>query len=338
MTNTNTISEVLEKIRKTYSFADKVEFLENVNSGYLSQNFILKNNDNKFFLKQYRFDNIQKVNTVHQVKFFFANGNIPIILPIKNDLDEYVFEHKNMIYSLFPYVDGKIIERSKLSAKAFESSGKMLAKIHSLSRNDFPKILQNHTKGWKKKDFLSDTQTLIDKIESIKLKTDFDKLALDTIRYKNTLVSNNYLKYEELDLQNNHIIHGDYHEQNIFYDKNSEVKFIFDIEKTEIAPRVLEIARSMDLMCFSGNYELKNFKNANIYLTAYNKIYPTNHNELKRGIMAYYLKKAHSLWIEKEHYLKNNSRVDCFLQGELSMLKYYAQNIETFFEKLKIKN
>jgi Ser/Thr protein kinase RdoA (MazF antagonist) len=336
MDNTDTILAVLEKIRDLYEIAGKAELLEKVNSGYLSQNFILQNGSNKLFLKQYRFDDFEKIKEIHRVKLFFSNGGIPIILPIQHNEGDLIFEHDGKFYSLFPFVEGKIIRRAERSRKAFDSTGAMLAEIHILSKNGHPDIIHDYAKGWKKKKFLSEAKNVRRKIETFLNKTDFDKLALSTLDYKTDLVKQNKLQYEKLNLRNDHIIHGDYHGQNIFYDENDEIKYVFDIEKTEVAPRVLEIVRSMDFMCFSNNYEVKNFEDANAYLAAYNKVYPLSKNELIRGMKAYYLKKTHSLWIEKEHYLKNNFRVDVFLEGELLMLRYYSRNFDKFTEKLNL--
>lgn len=151
------------------------------------------------------------------------------------------------------------------------------------------------------------------------------------------LVAENNLRYEELNLQNEHIIHGDYHGQNIFYDENEEVKYVFDLEKTGVSPRALEIARSLDFMCFSNNYEKESFEDADAFLSSYNEIYPIDKRELSCGIKAFYIRKARSLWIEREHYINGNRRVDCFLKGELSMLKYYSQNLNEFINKLNLR-
>ncbi|MEK6935269.1 MAG: phosphotransferase, partial [Nanoarchaeota archaeon] len=274
MENTETISEVLEKIQKLYGIAKKVELFEKMRDGYLSQNFILQNGGTKLFLKQYRFDNLEKIKEIHRAKFFFASGNIPVILPIQNNEGDYIFEHAKKYYSLFPFVEGRIIQRTERSRKAFESAGKMLAEIHILSKQGYPDIIHDYVKGWKKEEFLSEAETIKQRIETTSVKTNFDKLALETLQCKIKLVAENNLRYEELNLKNDHIIHGDYHGRNIFYDENDEVKYVFDIEKTTVSPRVLEIVRSMDFMCFSNNYEAKNFEDANFYLAAFNKIYP----------------------------------------------------------------
>src|SRR3989338_5272717 len=184
MENTKTISEVLGKIRKLYGIAEKAELFEKVKDGYLSQNFILQNDGTKLFLKQYRFDNIEKIKEIHRAKFFFASGNIPVILPIQNSEGDYIFERAGKFYSLFPFVEGRIIQRAERSLKAFESAGRMLAKIHILSKNGYPDIIHDHTKGWKKEVFLPEAQEIKQKIETISVKTDFDKFALNTLQFK----------------------------------------------------------------------------------------------------------------------------------------------------------
>lgn len=336
MNNSAKITKLLLKVGQTYQIAQQPRLVEKVKSGYLSQNFILQSGKTRLFLKQYRFDSIERINEIQQVKFFLSQGGIPVVLPIKNNLGNFIFEHNHKFYSLFPFVKGKILRRRNRSSKAFASAGRMLAQIHALSKNGYPGIVKKKEKGWNKKEFLPKASEIQKQVESIENKTSFDRLALEVLQLKTKLVNKNDLSYRKLSLPGNHIIHGDYHAQNIFFDNNDEVKYIFDLEKTRLAPRVLEIVRSMDFMCFSGDFKSKSFSNANTYLKAYCQTYPINKNELERGIKAYYLKKVHSLWIEIEHYLNKNFRVDCFLEQELLMLRYYPKNYKIFIKKLDL--
>lgn len=326
----------LEKIRLLYREARKAELVEKVSGGYLSHNFILRSDTDKLFLKQYRFDNIKKIQEIHRVKNFFKEGGIPIILPIRNTDGESIFEDNGKFYALFPFVDGRIIRRTEKSQKAFASAGEILGRIHILSRDGFPDIIDSYDRQWDKVEFLKKAQSMKKTIEAIPQKTTFDKLALETINLKIRLAEENDICYEDLALKKDHIIHGDYHGQNIFYDDNDEVQNIFDIEKAELSPRALEVARAIDYMCFSNEYGTKNFNDARNFLSAYREIYPLDTGELARGVKAYYLKKAHSIWIEEEHYIKNNFRVDCFLEDELLMLIYYPDNFDEFIHKLSV--
>lgn len=251
-------------------------------------------------------------------------------------MGKYIFEDDGKFYALFPFVEGNIIRRKDRSPKAFASAGKMLGRIHALSKNGFPGIIDSYHKGWDKQTFLEKAETMKEKIEAIPKKAYFDKLALETLSCKIRLAEENEICYEDLGLGKDHIIHGDYHGQNIFYDNNDEVQNIFDIEKTETSPRTIEIARAIDYMCFSNDYAAKSFDDARIFLSAYNEIYPLGIEELARGVRAYYLGKIHSIWIEEEHYIRENFRVDCFLEGELLMLKYCPKNFNKFIGRLNI--
>lgn len=333
----NITKDTLEKICSAYEIAEGAILMEEVNEGYLSHNFILKNNRSLLFLKQYRFDDRNKIEEIHRAKFFFHQGGIPIILPFKNREGYTIFENEGKYYALFPFVEGRIIRRRDRSLRAFISAGKMLAKLHALSTKFSLPQIENKEKGWSKEGFLQKAKGIREKIENLPQQTPFDSLVLQSLDHKTRLVKNNEVHYEDFNFQNDHLIHGDYYGGNIFYDENEEVNYVFDIENAKMAPRAMEIARAIDYMCFSNEYGYDSFHAARSFLASYQGIYPLSHEELTRGIVARYLDKAHSLWIEEEHYLKDNYRVDCFLQGELDMLSYYSNNCSSLIEKLRLR-
>ncbi|MBA3550663.1 hypothetical protein H0W32_00445 [Patescibacteria group bacterium] len=53
-----------------------------------------------------------------------------------------------------------------------------------------------------------------------------------------------------------------------------------------MCPRVQELIRSVNFICFEEAPSEKDFKKAEIYLKSYNTIFPIN---LQQGIEAYYL-------------------------------------------------
>lgn len=329
------IAHILEKIRSEYAIAERSVLAGEIQEGYQSRNFILKNDQGKnLFLKQYRHKDFQRIEDIHRAKFFFSGGGIPVILPLRNGEGKYIFQASGRFYSLFPFIEGRIIRRRERSLKAFASAGRMLARLHALSQDGrFPRIGKEE-KGWEKATFLEKAEKIRDKIGIIPQKTPFDVLALKTLDLKRHLVLQNDVRYADFDFKNDHLIHGDYYGGNMFYDDEDEVSHIFDIELAKVSPRVLEIARSIDYMCFSNEYGPKNFLAARCFLKAYESIYPLGKGELPQGIRARYLDKLHSLWIEEEHYLMGNTRVDCFLAGELEMLRYYSAFYDQHIRRL----
>lgn len=320
------MKEILSKINKSYSI-DPINFKEKVSLGYLSNNFILENQHFKYFLKEYQILDGARIKEVHATKFFFASKEIPIILPLRESNGDTFFQNNGKYYALFPFIKGRIIKRVERSKTAIESTGSMLGKIHLLSKLETPNLVQKKSKPWDKDKFLNDAEIILKEI-SANPHDSFNQLAAKIIKLKSSLVKSNNIGPTDLNLKNDHLIHGDYHGLNLFFDKNDQIQSVFDLEKTELAPRAYEIARALDLLCFSQQYDSEAFQAAHIFLKGYSNFYPITEKELLNGFTFYYLKKIHSLWIETEHYIKKNYRVDHFLQSEFIMLDYYQNNIE----------
>ena len=203
----------------------------------------------------------------------------------------------------------------------------MLAKIHLLGKTT---ILKNTDKF----KIENETKTL-EKIENILVEinkkdylTDFDKLALENIGLKKKLLEKNILTMESLGFSCDHLIHGDYSDQNIFFDKVGEVSHVFDFEKTNYSPRVYELFRSMFYGFLINSGKAQDLNGAKKYLDAYSNIYPISKDEIKRGLQLYFVKIIHGFWVESEHYLKGSTRVDHFLKDDLNRIKYFSENLE----------
>ncbi|HBI17665.1 MAG TPA: hypothetical protein DDY52_06020 [Candidatus Moranbacteria bacterium] len=130
------------------------------------------------------------------------------------------------------------------------------------------------------------------------------------------------------------MVHGDFHEENLFFDKNGKVVAVFDWEKTNTYPRVLEVFRAMWFLCFYDGYSGKRFKRAKIFLRKYDETYPLNKKELRNGIEAWYLNQLHSAWVLDEVYIKNNSRVKVLFKSYVTFLNYQSKNLEKFSERI----
>ena len=132
-------SELIHKIIQLYPIAEGVKFGERVTEGFLSHNYILASPTKKFFLTQYSEEYSWEIlNDIHKVKFFFANSGIPVILPYEDINKGTIFEFKEKYFSLFPFAEGKILSREKLTKREFCNLGKLLAEVHILSREKLP--------------------------------------------------------------------------------------------------------------------------------------------------------------------------------------------------------
>lgn len=325
------MDEVLTKIKELYQL--NVHFVEKVTRGNLSENNIISDGQKKYFLKKYNFNTIERVQEVHNAKKFFSDSGIPVILPLVSKYNETFFFCHNSYYTLFPFVYGRHIEKGALSDTAIASLGKMLARIH-LAGKKSTLPMQEYLKGWNKEKLLAKAQALIEIIENKNPKDDFDASMLEDIQMRKGLMEANTIVLEDLNLGDNHLIHGDYSNTNVFFNAQDEVSEVFDFEKTIHAPRVFELIRSLMMMFFEGGVDVKNIEKAKLYLRSYGAVYPIGDDMLRTGLKLYYLRMIHSLWIPSEHYIKNNHRVDEFLTSNYRSIKYLSQHFEEFEQAL----
>lgn len=107
-----------------------------------------------------------------------------------------------------------------------------LAHIHLAGREDHSDIDVPEQKSWNREEFLEKAATIEECISLLPELSEYDLLALRSIEFKQELARVNPIHPDMLGLKNDHLIHGDYHGRNIFYNADDEVSHVFDFEKT----------------------------------------------------------------------------------------------------------
>lgn len=325
------MEKLLIKIFELYGL--RLELVEKVAKGFLSENFILGDTNKKYFLKKYRFREEERIKEIHQVKKYFSDGGVSVILPFVPQGGNSFFTYNNACYALFPFINGKQFERGELGEEAIESLGETLGRIHQLGKESRLKISKEFS-AWNKSESLETLARIGEEIKKKPLPDEFDALALQSIALKKRLVSLNILKYEDLKFQNDHLIHGDYLDHNVFFGTDNKVSHVFDFEKTLHSPRVYELFRSFMYVFLGDAMSSENLMKVKKYLDAYASVYPVSKDELVRGLKLFYLKSIHGAWVESEHYLKNNTRVDCFLYPDFMRIKFLSEHLNPIEDML----
>ncbi len=323
--------ELLKTIANLYDIPE-IKNTEKVKRGFLSENYKLSTNANNYFLKKYRFDNEKKIKDIHLSKKYFSDNGIPVIMPIKTKTGVTYFKQGSSYFTLFQFISKLQPDLGYLNDEMITSMGKMLGKMHLIGKNCSLK-LTNTFDTQNNDETLKIANILIDKILQLKTKTNFDKLALKTIIFKKKLIEKNNIEYKDLHLINDHLIHGDYLDSNIFFGNNNEVKYIFDFEKIKYAPKTHELFRSV-IYSFLTDFNKISIEKIKLYIKSYLEICPIDKKELKNGFIAHYTESMHNFWVEKEHYLKGNNRVDLFLEPNYKRLKFTSENLETLIQEL----
>ncbi len=209
----------------------------------------------------------------------------------------------------------------------------MLARIHLLGK-DATLPINDHFKIEDDALTLSKIEKIITIIKAIPALSEFDCLALQNLGLKKDFMLGKAMGGKTVGLASDHLIHGDYLDHNVFFDESDSVKWVFDFEKVCYAPRTYELFRSMAYCVLSSDFTETDFEKARLYLGSYREIYPLSADEIEKGLYAYVIKCFHGLWIEGEHYLKGNNRVDHFLVEEHKRITYLADNVDRFLRAL----
>ena len=289
--------------------------LMEVNIGYLSKNFEFNSGNNRFFLKCYRYSDSRRIEDAHKAKFFFAVRGIPIILPINNIEGNTITKIGDKYFSLLPFIDGfqYISDNIDIPESIPYSLGKMLGHIHKAGESNYPDISEKF-KPWDKELFNKTADMILSIINNINELTDFDINAREAVKFKKECVEKEKVLFENMAIKQIGLIHGDYHDGNVFFNKEDEISSVFDLEKACLAPFSYEVIRAIQYSHCTG-YDRAGFeKQVEDFLNGYRSEKNISSDELQEGRELFYQKAIHGLWVEEEHYLRSNFKNDSLLQ------------------------
>lgn len=317
--NAPELESVIEHINKCYRLKGEARFFDFVTQGMLSHNYIISAGNAKYFLKRYRYDDERRIADIHKVKVYFAHEKIPVILPIKDNDGTTFFKNHTSFYALFPFIEARTIKRGEHSAASIISTAQMHARTHLAGKKLSIPIIHKQQKSIV--EVLSKFDRKYSQIESALLKHN-DNSEIDTIARK--LFAKKAKERQKLqsltslvNIANDHLIHGDYHDQNIFYTSSGSVEYIFDFELCKMAPRAFELIRAIDFICLHDSLDERAREQAKLYFEAYCEIYPLARQEFVDSLDSYCLQSRLDLWILEEKYIKQNDRVDSlFIKSE----------------------
>jgi homoserine kinase type II len=213
---------------------EKIVSFQGIKKGIENTNYLLKSNNKKFILTIF-----EKRVSDKEIPFFMKlmdklnRSKINCPKPLKNDSGSYLIKLKNKTACVVSFLEGK--DKNKLDLKNCFEVGKIIARMHSVTRNI--KIFRKNSMGIKNLDPL---------LKSIKFKSNkFNNL-------ENFLVNN--LK----DIQKKWpkklpkgIIHGDLFIDNIFF-KNNKLSGIIDFYFAANDFFMYEIAICINALCFDN--------------------------------------------------------------------------------------
>ena len=327
----------LERLCREFGLGIVIKIDEN-HEGVLNRNYVLTTDKGKYFIKSVRDQRKSDIPYIAAVEELMHTRGIPAVCMRTFSDDKKYVEYDSHVYTVYDFLESN--RTHKYLTSDFHTMGEMLGNIHRAGNTSIPDFLKEKVfKEKLKEDIVNNLKSYKQQIESKEWLQEIDKQFLEYIDLKMDILS-------KLDtgtkLQNDTLVHGDYHTRNLLINDKREIIGICDWEKAEMAPRTYELARSVQLACFNGESEEEPhiyeedfaIEAARNFIHGYSSVYPIRADEILLGLEARFRRMVSTFWIEDAYYLRNDSRSNKFIAHEMRQIRDFSGT--KIFDELKL--
>jgi homoserine kinase type II len=279
-------------------------------AGVINHTWLIEAAAGRYVLRGYCHAVRAPVEREHTLLAYACAHGLPAVMPIQLPAGATILERDGRFYALFPHAPGHQVTRAELTEAKLKAMGAFLATMHRALR-DFP--LDRAAR----RDMAIDrgaTLTRIERlqatIQTLPTHDERDHWALTQLAGRREwIVESSLERIPDLSTLPEQVIHGDYQEDNLFFE-GDQVVAVIDWDQSYITPRAWEVVRSLDLTCGFVAERCRAF------LSGYRAYAPLDMAELDLAAVAYSLMRAHDLWIYEAIYIAGDSRPRRFIARE----------------------
>lgn len=327
-----TFTRLCVLLKELYGMGSITDF-RLLGGGFTTENFLFSDGGRTYFLKRYNTTDTSRIHDIATAYERFFQGGIPVIQPMKNGQGDYCFFLDNAWWGVFPFVEGVVKRSEDLTMTDLRDLGELLGNIHrvgqSCEQNDIQKITL-----WNKDVFTSEKHLLEYAYAHETTKREKDTLAIKNIRMQDRFLIEQHGFIASLQPTYDCLIHGDFTHNNVFFHPEGGIRATFDLDKTCVASRSYELARSTLITCFDRAWDEKSFSQATVFLQSYLAVQPMNFEEFRSGFYLYVANFMHMTWLEKKVILDKSSRHEALLSSSHVRLTHLATEFATLPERL----
>jgi Ser/Thr protein kinase RdoA (MazF antagonist) len=318
---------VADEVLRRYALGALLD-LEALSAGMLNQNLRAVTARGGYFLKGYRYSDPAPIAREHALLAFAVDRGVPAVAPLAAPGGATFLRAGGRFWAVFPLITDRQVEAAEVTPAMAESLGRTLGITHTalaqypaIEAARFPlKML------WDSRQASDEIAWYEGEIARRPVLDPFDQHALASFSYRRTLLVGGVpppAAFVDLPAQ---LLHGDYHERNVFFDAAGNVSGVIDWELAARGPRAWEFIRTLDFALplpedfASGGERLRAF------LRGYAAVAPLTVEECQAMPELYWAARVHSLWIYEEHYRKGSARTDRLAMEDISRLEWWARN------------
>lgn len=270
-------------------------------SGVLNRSFVIDAVSGRYVLRGYHYTERGPIEHEHDLIAFAHQRGVPTLIPIALPSGAMLAVCDGLYYALFPFAAGMQRVRGTLDCADAAAMGRCLGHMHLVLGN-FP-----HERARQLRLDMANAATfaMMDRIQqAIDAQATYGNDEANTIAIMQGMrkyIERTPAPFEALDALPRQILHGDYHERNVFFEQG-EVSAVIDWEQALFAPRGWEIMRTL---LFVWDLALAE---SVAFLDAYQRVCPLPCAELDLAARWFAWSRGHNLWVYQAVYLEGNDR------------------------------
>src|SRR5581483_5541803 len=318
---------VVDELLRRFGLGSPLE-IEVVTSGLLNQNLRAATAAGRFFLKGYRYTDPALILREHRLMAHVAAAGLPVALPLAAPGGATFLRVGGRFWAVFPFIADRQLEPAAFTVAHAAELGRILGAIHAaLARYPAaetaafpPKLACNSAQA---ADEMRAYESDIAKRPAL---DPFDQHALASFAYRRTLLASGVPPAAAFAHLPSQLLHGDFHERNVFFTAAGQVSAVIDWELAGIGPRAWEIVRALDLALQAPLDLEAGAPRLRAFIHAYAAEAPLSEAECAAMPELYWAARVHSLWVYEEHYRKGSARTDAVAMADLAGLEWWSRH------------
>jgi Ser/Thr protein kinase RdoA (MazF antagonist) len=279
-------------------------------AGTINRTLLIDAASGGWVLRAYRHRDRTIVEQEHTVIAYARVSGLPAVAPLPLPGGATIAEQDGRFYALFPHAAGRQVERADLGAGEVAAMGRCLAALHCGLRGYPAERVRRRPFAVDRAAALARIARLEQTIRTLPTINVLDRQVLVALAGRRDWIEHaGATQPAGLAALDQQLIHGDYQQTNLFFDRGI-VSAIIDWDQTYLAPPEWEIARTMHLVWNFAPGPCRTF------LAAYRTALPLSDVALDLVATYYGWFRAHDLWLYEAIYFEGNDRVRAFVEPD----------------------
>jgi homoserine kinase type II len=296
-------SRVADELLRRYGLGAPLE-VQPAGAGLLNQNLIASTAGGTYFLKGYRYVEPAPLAREHRVIAFSAGAGLPAVVPLSAPAGQTFLRVGGRLWAVFPRMEDRQVDAAGLSPAHAGAMGRALGRVHAALAQFPPAEATRYPPRlvWDSARAGAEMREYEEAITRFPALTPFDQHALSSFAYRRTLLAAGVPPRSAFAGLPEQMLHGDFHEGNLFFGPDGEVSGIIDWELASVGPRALEIIRALDVSLRATGDAPDAVARRRAFLHGYTAEAPLTRDECLAMPELYWAYRVHSLWLYEEHY------------------------------------